>query len=104
MKKHPGQISVYPAIFLSFYFSEDQRPVVVPQMGPGCVHKGVGTQEKQKLNFSRCSVLLSHGFGGVPLASGQNHHSTHNNSKWVLVIPGVFHRFLHFFLCNFPKG
>ena len=102
MKKHSGEISVYPPIFLSPYFSVDQRPEVVPQMGPGCVHIGVGTQEKQKLNFSS-SVLLSHGFGGLPLASGQNHHSTHSNSEWVLVTPGVLHRLLGVFLCDFPK-
>lgn len=69
-----------------------------------CAHRYWDPRKAKIELFGSSSVLLSHGFGGLPLASGQNHHSTHNNSKWVLVIPGVFYRFLHFFLCNFSKA
>lgn len=105
MKKQPREVSVYPAVFLSSYFPEDQRPEVVPYMGPRRVHIVAGTQEKQKQNFSSSfSVLLSHGFGGLPLASGQSHHSTHTSSKWVLVTAGVSHRSLHFSCVTSPRA
>ena len=76
VKKQPGEVSVYPAVFLSSCFPEDQRPEVVPYVGPCRVHIVAGTQEKQNQNFSSSfSVLLSHGFGGLPLASKPPFHT-----------------------------